>query len=148
MPEKSQVVIVNASNEQVKQPNIGKFIFANGDIYDGEFTLNESGSVIRQGYGTFTCQEGVIYCGNWMNDKMNGKGSYIHPSGMKYEGNFVNGRYEGHGKYFWSNGYYYEGEFKDSKLVGQGYFHDPNKQTWIGKFEGDFANNLKFKLEM
>jgi hypothetical protein len=80
---------------------------------------------------------------------MNGKGSFIHQqSGMKYEGDFVNGKYEGVGKYIWPDGYYYEGEFKDSKLAGRGILKDPCGQTWYGKFEGNFANNLRFKLNM
>jgi hypothetical protein len=146
MPEK---LSKTPQSELSKDVNSAKFIFANGDIYDGEFTLNETGSIVRQGFGTFTCQDGVVYSGNWSNDKMNGKGSFIHqPSGMKYEGDFLNGKYEGVGKYIWPDGYYYEGEFKDSKLSGRGLLKDPCGQTWYGKFEGNVANNLRFKLNM
>ena len=81
----------------------------------GEYDQNHHGSLVRQGNGTLTCQDGVIYSGNWSNDKMNGQGSYTHPSGMKYEGEFVNGRFEGNGRYEWPDGFNYEGEFKDDK---------------------------------
>ena len=67
---------------------------------------------------------------------------------MKYEGEFVNGRFEGNGKYIWPDGFNYEGEFKGSKLCGRGYLKDPAGQLWTGKFENDFANGLKFKLNM
>lgn len=126
----------------------GKFIFSNGDIYEGEYDQNQAGDLVRQGNGTLTCKDGVVYEGNWSDDRMNGQGSYQHPSGMKYEGEFVNGKFEGTGKYTWPDGFCYEGDFKGSKLSGRGYLKDPAGQLWTGKFEGDFANNLKFKLNM
>lgn len=124
MPEKPNKTKTPVS-ESAKEMSSGKFIFSNGDIYEGEFELLDSGSIVRQGFGTFTCQDGIVYSGCWSNDKMNGKGSYIHPSGMRYEGEFVNGKYEGRGKYMWPDGYYYEGDFKDSKLMGNGFLRDP-----------------------
>ena len=126
----------------------GRFVFANGDEYDGSYQLNNSGSIERHGQGVFKTQEGTIYSGHWMNDKMNGRGVFTHPSGCQYEGEFVDGYFEGHGKYTWPDGSVYEGDFKKSKLFGKGYFTDPTKQTWIGKFEGDITTKLKFKLNM
>ena len=126
----------------------GKFVFANGDVYEGEYEANSAGSIERTGFGTLTCSEGVVYSGNWRADKMNGKGSFYHPAGMKYEGDFVDGKFEGIGRYVWPDGFYYEGEFRASKLEGRGFFRDPNGQIWLGKFEGDFANRLQFKLNM
>lgn len=126
----------------------GKFIFANGDVYEGQYELNNHGSIERHGFGVFTSKDGVVYHGNWKNDTMNGKGSFIHPSGCKYEGDFVNGKYEGVGKYYWPDGSIYEGEFKDSKLEGKGWFRDPTGQCWTGKFSGDTAARLRFKLSM
>ena len=132
-------------NEHAKQ---GRFVFANGDIYEGEYDTSVSGSIERSGLGTLTCSDGVVYSGYWRSDKMNGKGSFIHPSGMKYEGEFVDGKFEGAGTYFWPDGFHYEGEFRSSKLEGRGLFRDPNGQIWLGKFDGDYAHRLKFKLNM
>jgi hypothetical protein len=53
--------------------NIGLYIFANGDIYEGEF---ENGN--RQGQGTYTWTDQSYYKGEWLADKMNGKGVYAN----------------------------------------------------------------------
>jgi hypothetical protein len=142
----SKVKNVEQPMEQPKRS--GKFIFANSDIYEGEFEINAAGSLVRQGQGVFTCSDGVIYSGNWSNDKMNGKGYFLHPSGSKYKGNFVDGKFDGSGSYTWPDGSSYEGEFKDSKLEGKGFFKDPTGQIWTGKFQGSSATRLKFKLCM
>ena len=134
------------SNISVKS---GKFIFANGDVYEGQYELNSAGSVERHGFGTFTSSDGVVYSGNWSGDKMNGMGLYEHsPSGMRYEGQFVDGQFEGRGQYIWPDGYHYEGEFKGCKLEGHGQLRDPTGQVWVGAFHGDHASALKFKLNM
>lgn len=145
MPEES-----NASTNSLSgTKQTGKFVFANGDVYEGEYTLNQlTGSIERSGVGKFTSKDGLIYAGKWLNDKMNGKGSFYHPSGMKYEGDFVAGKFDGVGKYTWPDGSHYEGEFRESKLEGNGYFRDPTGQLWTGKFSGKYADRLKFKLNM
>ena len=131
----------------------GKFVFANGDSYNGEYevisaTQSNSATIERSGTGVFTSSDGLVYSGKWHNDKMNGKGTFKHPSGMTYEGDFVNGKFHGIGKYSWPDGSHYEGEFRESKLEGQGYFRDPTGQLWSGKFKGKYADRLKFKLNM
>ena len=128
----------------------GKFIFANGDVYEGQYELNKTtGTVERQGFGVLTTKDRVIYSGIWKNDKLNGSGSFYHePTGCKYEGDFLNGKFDGVGKYLWPDGSIYEGEFKESKLEGKGWFRDPTGQIWTGKFSGDCAARLRFKLSM
>lgn len=128
----------------------GKFIFANGDVYEGQYELNKAtGTIERQGYGVLTSKDGTLYSGVWKNDKLNGSGSFTHTStGCKYEGDFLNGKFDGIGKYFWPDGSIYEGEFKESKLEGKGFFKDPTGQIWSGKFSGDSAARLRFKLSM
>ena len=151
MPEESNAssthTLSTSNNNGAKQT--GKFVFANGDVYEGEYTLNQlTGSIERNGSGQFTSRDGIIYAGKWSQDKMNGKGTFYHPSGMKYEGDFLNGKFDGIGKYTWPDGSQYEGEFRDCKLEGNGYFRDPTGQLWTGKFSGKYADRLKFKLNM
>lgn len=137
-----------ADDRKSSAKKTGKFIFANGDVFEGQYELNQSNSIERHGNGTVTCKNGVIYSGTWVNDKLNGKGTYIHPSGCKYEGDFLNGKFDGVGRYEWPDGSHYEGEFKNSKLEGKGYFKDPTGQIWTGKFQGDSASRLRFRLNM
>lgn len=125
-----------------------KFVFGNGDVYEGEYDSNQTDSIYRHGKGTFTCKNGIVYTGEWQFDKMHGKGSYIHPSGMKYEGEFIDGKFEGFGVYTWPDGSIYEGEFKNSKLDGNGIYKDITGQIWTGKFRGNAAPGLRFKLNM
>ena len=63
---------------------LGLYIFANGDIYEGEF---ENGN--RQGQGTYTWTDQSYYKGEWLADKMNGKGIYAN-SEIELEGYFEN----------------------------------------------------------
>lgn len=65
-------------------PNLGLYIFANGDIYEGEF---ENGN--RQGQGCYTWTDQSYYKGEWLADKMNGKGIYAN-SEIELEGYFEN----------------------------------------------------------
>ena len=98
-------------NQSNKKSNLshktGRFVFPNGDEYEGSYQLNQSGSIERHGAGVFKTIEGVVYSGDWLQDKMNGKGVFTHPNGCQYEGDFVGGYFEGHGKYTWPDGSFY-----------------------------------------
>lgn len=138
----------------------GKFVFANGDQYEGEYehqvnASEESASIERSGQGVLKCANGVVYSGSWRHDKLNGPGGlFEHPSGCRYEGEFRDGLFDGTGVYFWPNGSSYEGEFKAGRLEGKGTFRDPNGQVWLGTFHaheldrGDSIARLKFRLNM
>lgn len=63
---------------------LGLYIFANGDIYEGEF---ENGN--RQGQGKYTWTDQSYYQGEWLTDKMNGKGLYVNAE-IELEGVFEN----------------------------------------------------------
>lgn len=52
---------------------VGLYVFANGDIYEGEF---ENGN--RQGEGAYTWTDQSYYRGEWLADKMDGKGVYAN----------------------------------------------------------------------
>ncbi|RNA42409.1 MORN repeat-containing 2 [Brachionus plicatilis] len=134
------------TNTELKKS--GKFVFANEDVYDGEYETIAGGSIERSGFGVLTSKDGSVYSGNWSKDKLNGRGVFEHQSGCNFEGDFVDGKFEGVGIYRWPNGSCYNGEFKDGKIVGKGYFKDPSGQIWTGKFSGETATRLKFKLSM
>ena len=62
----------------------GLYVFANGDIYEGEF---QNGN--RQGKGSYTWTDNSFYRGEWLADKMNGRGIYSN-SEVELEGYFEN----------------------------------------------------------
>ena len=83
----------------------GKKVFANGDIYEGNF---KNGKL--DGFGIFISaikdSKGVeisakIYEGEWRNNKKEGKGKLtVHKNDKSkiYSGQFVNGKLNGEGK--------------------------------------------------
>ncbi|XP_054840923.1 MORN repeat-containing protein 2 isoform X1 [Eublepharis macularius] len=124
------------------------FIFPNQDKYDGECTRTTDGSLERNGHGEHTTPNGIIYRGNWKNDKMNGLGRLEHPSGAVYEGEFKDNMFHGTGTYIFPNGAKYTGQFNENKLEGKGEFTDTQGLEWDGRFHYTAAPGLKLKLEM
>ena len=97
----------------------GKLTFANGDTYEGEFKNG-----FQDGYGKFTYASGSVYEGGFKKDEKNGYGKITFVSGSVYEGGWKDDNKHGQGKYTWTDGTVYEGEYKDDKKHGQG------KYTW------------------
>ena len=78
-----------------------------------------------EGYGTQFLKNGVVYEGNWKNNKLNGKGKMYHVNGsFTFNGEFKNSKRNGYGVYY--TGYkekeriYYEGYYKYDKKHGYG----------------------------
>ncbi|XP_053239506.1 MORN repeat-containing protein 2 isoform X1 [Podarcis raffonei] len=124
------------------------FVFPNGDKYEGDCTRTIEGVLERSGHGVHTTPDGIIYQGNWKNDKMNGFGRLEHPSGAVYEGEFYNNMFHGTGTYIFTNGAKYTGQFCENKLQGNGEFKDTQGLEWDGTFHYTAAPGLKLKLEM
>ncbi|XP_053099108.1 MORN repeat-containing protein 2 isoform X4 [Hemicordylus capensis] len=115
---------------------------------DGDCTRTPDGALERNGYGVHTTPDGIIYKGNWKNDKMNGLGRVEYPSGAVYEGDFKNNMLHGVGTYIFPNGAKYTGQFSENKLEGKGEFTDTEGLEWDGTFHYTAAPGLKLKLEM
>jgi hypothetical protein len=82
----------------------GKFLFDNGDIYDGEWSDNDI-----YGCGNMKYKNGDIYDGEWDLCGKHGQGKMVYKNGDVYEGTwFRNNRY-GNGKITYKNGDIYEG---------------------------------------
>ena len=102
-----------------KRHGKGKMVYANGDIYEGEWVDD-----VRSGQGTLTrkkyLSQNYCYTGEWKNDMQNGKGTLTEGNRI-YEGDFVNGKYEGKGRLTKKVGSYsYEGDFKGGYKEGNG----------------------------
>jgi hypothetical protein len=91
----------------------GKLIWARGDTYEGEWKDNK-----RHGKGKMINADGTIYEGDWKDDKINGVGKYIGADGAIYEGEHKDDKRNGVGKYIFANGYILEGVWKDDNFVG------------------------------
>ncbi|XP_078665519.1 uncharacterized protein LOC144907949 isoform X1 [Branchiostoma floridae x Branchiostoma belcheri] len=148
-----------AKDKKVKQPSVeepekgpplqkGVYIFPNGDKYDGEYSQSDTGVLERNGVGTHTTKDGVVYTGRWVQDKMSGQGKLVHPSGAVYDGEFYNNTFHGRGKYIWPDGSFYEGNWEENKMEGDGEFIDTEGQTWTGTFRHRAAPGLRFKLNL
>ncbi|XP_008399298.1 MORN repeat-containing protein 2 isoform X1 [Poecilia reticulata] len=118
-------------------------IFPNGDKYEGECRKAESGELVRSGTGKHTSASGIIYTGEWQEDKMLGKGTLQFPSGAVYEGEFKGNAYNGFGTYTFPDGSMYKGQFCNDRLEGEGTFTDTQGLRWTGDFHGEAAPGLK-----
>ncbi|XP_019134506.2 MORN repeat-containing protein 2 [Larimichthys crocea] len=121
------------------------YIFPNGDRYEGECSRCASGVMMRSGAGKHTSEGGVIYTGEWHEDKMHGRGTLQHPSGALYEGEFKDNMYHGTGTYTFPDGCTYKGHFQENRLEGEGTFTNPQGLVWTGEFHGKAALGLKMQ---
>jgi len=128
----------------------GKFLFANGDTYDGQYRIRPNGQIERCGFGTniSMLSLGLTYTGEWFNDRMNGLGRLKFKDGTAYEGQFVNGHYQGDGKLTFNDKCEYDGQLFNNQFEGKGVFLDENQEEWVGVFFGESAPGLRFKLHL
>ena len=64
----------------------GKYIWSNGDVYDGEWDNEEI-----NGVGVFTSSKGTHYQGEWKSNLKHGKGNFKNSEGT-YVGDFIEGK--------------------------------------------------------
>ncbi|XP_020495160.2 MORN repeat-containing protein 2 [Labrus bergylta] len=128
-----------------EEPVKVSYIFPNGDRYEGECSRVAAGALMRSGTGKHTSAGGVIYTGEWHEDKMHGRGTLQHPSGAIYEGGFKDNMYEGAGTYTFPDGSVYKGQFHKDRLEGEGAFTDTQGLAWTGEFHGKAALGLKMQ---
>ncbi|HND88992.1 MAG TPA: caspase family protein, partial [Saprospiraceae bacterium] len=105
----------------------GKITMQNGDVYEGMFLRNR-----MAGEGTMTYANGDRYAGQWSNDQRHGKGKYYFKSRERYEGDFVFGEFEGQGTMYYPDGSYYTGSWKQSRKNGAGRFYATNGNVVTG----------------
>ncbi|XP_055986541.1 MORN repeat-containing protein 2 [Sorex fumeus] len=131
--------------EEVSKIN---FIFPNGDKYDGECTRTSAGIVERNGIGTHSTPNGIVYTGSWKDDKMNGFGRLQHFSGAVYEGQFKDNMFHGVGTYTFPTGAKYTGNFNENRVAGEGQYTDIHGLEWFGSFHFTSAPGLRLKILM
>jgi hypothetical protein len=107
---------------------LGKKIFSNGDIDEGEFTNGQ-----LNGKGKKTYSAGSVYEGEFINGELK-SGKITFEDDFTYEGEFINGQLNGKGKKTFKNGAE-EGEFINGQLNGKG---KKTFKDWTE--EGNFIN--------
>ncbi len=122
-----------------KRHGRGKMIYANGEIYEGEWKDDK-----RCGKGELYHQslysKSYSYTGEWVDDKLNGQGTFTDGY-ITYKGEFIGGKYNGKGtlvkkRYNTVATYTYSGDFAGGKKHGQG-FEECQEYTYYGAFARD-----------
>ena len=130
---KGSIKVIGISKQSVENnsENYGNFIGSIIELLKKE-NLEEYVKMIHE--------NGNYYIGPWVNGSANGKGTIYYKNGsILYEGNFVEGKYDGKGKENYENGTYYIGQFLGGFRHGKGVLYYKNRSIL---YEGDFANDI------
>ena len=109
-------------------------IIPNNLIYKGEF-LNGK----YNGKGVLIKNYGSIF-GNWEDGECKGKVIFKVDNEFEYEGNFENNKKNGFGIEKYKDGSQYEGNFVNNIKNGYGKYTFPNGELYEGNFENDLYN--------
>jgi hypothetical protein len=93
----------------------GKWIYQNGNSYEGEIKENK-----LTGKGVYKYSDGTVIDGNFLNGMADGFAKTIFNSGDTFEGLYANGKIAKGTYYFKSTGNLYDGEFVNGKFSGKG----------------------------
>ena len=89
-----------------------KFVYSNGDEYEGDFKDGE-----RSGHGRMLYADGSIYDGQWAYGEPEGQGTKTWVDGIEYTGEWRGGMMHGQGRYTMSDGYVMQGIFQNDEFV-------------------------------
>lgn len=143
-PAPAPVEPTPAPEENTGTIQVGKFVFLDDSVYEGEYIEVSGSKKLRHGQGTFTSSGSYEkYIGNWKDDMMNGEGEYIFSSGAMYKGSFKNNLFDGVGEYIFADGSRYSGEWKSNKMHGVGEYIDIDNVSWKGNYFNGLFNSGK-----
>jgi radial spoke head protein 1 len=107
----------------------GKYVFSNGDKYEGDFKANR-----KHGVGKLTYKGKGEYYGQWENGTKHGEGTYVYTNGDSYAGWWRFGKRHGKGTYnYSSSGMKLVGEWNEGNII-EGKWVFPNGTCFAGKF--------------
>ncbi len=152
----------------------GKFRFADGATYDGQFQRGKfhGPGIMRyrdgglyaglwksgwqDGRGKLTQGDGTVYLGTFKQGRRYGEGSVTFADGNRIVGDWVDDQVAGVGTFSFTNGDRYRGKITDARLEGQGTMAYNNGDIYTGKWKGSaregkgimlFANGTRIEGE-
>ena len=125
----------------------GTYVWANGDVYTGEWANLESFSSyttelepyvnVINGKGTFEYASGDVYVGEFREGKANGRGTLTYANQNVYDGEWKNGRKNGQGTLTYANQDVYDGEWENGRKNGQGIATYASGSLYDGEWKND-----------
>jgi hypothetical protein len=107
-----------------KKHGKGKYTWADGSIYSGQWVENKI-----NGVGVYLWKDGRRYYGQWKDNDMEGIGIYFYSDGMRYDGQYLKDKKEGYGMYQWIDGRRFEGWWHNGKQHGLGIYFDKKQEN-------------------
>ena len=90
-----------------------RMIYANGNVYEGQWALDE-----KSFNGTMTYVNGDVYSGEWRHDMKEGQGKYLYKeTGDVYKGQWRGSLKEGQGSLYFRNLNVFFGLFANNQPV-------------------------------
>ena len=123
----------NNNNNNNNENKIEKKIYE-GD-WENDFINGNGIEIIQNENGK------IIYNGQFIKGKKNGKGKLILSNGSEYYGDFKNDLLEGNGIFKWNDNKYYNGEWNNNCINGFGILNEEDKK-FIGYFKDDKKNGI------
>jgi hypothetical protein len=110
--------------------------FKNGNTYKGDLNRYDK----PHGYGILNYKDEVIYEGNFVNNRFEGKGKmkWIKDN-QEYTGTFKNNLKHGNGTMYYSNGTVYDGEWKNDNIYGKGIMKYEDETQYEGIWKDKFT---------
>ena len=118
-----------------KKVETGKISFANGDTYEGDWSMGS-----KNGKGIYRCANGVVYDGRWKDDMRHGYGTCTYSNGDMYKGKWAKNQKHGDGCYTFANGNTYTGDWRSDRACGKGVCEYSNGDRYEGDWKDDRAH--------
>ncbi|NSL54240.1 MORN repeat-containing protein [Uliginosibacterium aquaticum] len=113
----------------------------NGNRYSGQMRAGK-----RHGQGRFDWANGQSYDGDWQDDQATGKARIVYANGDRYEGACVAGLRQGGGRMQWTNGQSYEGDWAGDQPEGRGVLLFANGDRYSGEVRQGLPQGQGSKL--
>jgi len=121
-------------------------------IVNNTISVGEQKNGMKNGY---SCVSGVFtkddrYCGNWVNDIIDGKGAYYYQNGDIYNGYWKNGQRNGDGNLTfkkYENLRTFDGNWRNDSMHGFGKYHIEGNDYYVRMENNDVVGNVVIRLK-